>query len=186
MADIGGLQLLPETRKKINVENPGENRPLVFAFLFLILVAGAYFGLLTYKNKQVAALASIDDRLVTLEKSRDKKEEAKLLNTYKQLSLANSIIQNHIFLSDAFGRIQSLIQPQVQIKSMSFDIGNGKIGVVAVASGLTTVAKQIAGLYSADFVSDIDLSKVQAQSNGQVNFSMDIFFKASKFINRAK
>ena len=45
MPNPGGIQLLPETRKKIEVKMPGENRLLTIGTILLVLVMVLFVGL---------------------------------------------------------------------------------------------------------------------------------------------
>ncbi|MBI2669729.1 MAG: hypothetical protein HYX20_01080 [Candidatus Yanofskybacteria bacterium] len=179
---MGGLQLLPETRKKIEVKLPGQNRFLVFSFIILALTLGLYFILLTYRQSLFSTLSSIDDQLVDLEKSRNKELETRLLGLNKQLTVVNPLISSHFFWSEAFIKIQSLVQPQVQFTSVSADALGKKMIINAVAANYTVIARQIASFYTVDSLTDIILNKVQSQPTGQVELTMQLFFDSNKFL----
>lgn len=182
MADIGGLQLLPETRKKIELKVPGQTRPLVLGMVFLIIVLAAYFGLLTYKNSVLSSVANVDGQLADLERSRDKKLESDLLATQQQLSVVNPLLASHLIWSDAFGKIQKITQPQVQFQSIDADFNSRKIIFKALTANYTTLAKQVAAFYSDDSISDLTLSKVTSLPTGRIEFSMQLNFDVKKFL----
>ena len=182
MADIGGLQLLPETRRKIEVSLPGRNRSLILSFVVLALVVGLYFSLLEYKQLVFSTLTSIDGQLLDLEKSRDQQLEKQLLDLNKQLVVINPLISSHLFWSDAFIKIQSLVQPQVKFNSINTDTLGKKILIVAFAANYTTVARQIASFYTIDSVTDVILNKVQSLPTGQVELTMQLFFDPDKLL----
>ncbi len=180
MPDIGGLQLLPETRKKIEIKIPGQNRTLVLGFVALVLVIGLYFGLTVYKQSLLSAFSSIDQQLSDIEKSRDKQAESKLLDLNKQLAVVNPLISSHFLWSEAFAKIQSLVQPQVQFKTVNADALGKKILITGVAANYSTIARQIAAFYTMESVTDIILNKVQSQPTGQVELTMQLFFDLAK------
>ncbi|MBI2063618.1 MAG: hypothetical protein HYT65_01335 [Candidatus Yanofskybacteria bacterium] len=182
MPDIGGLQLLPETRRKIEVSLPGQNRSLILSLIILALVIGLYFSLLTYKRSLFSSMTAINQQLEELEKSRDKQMEIRLLDLNNQLSVVNPLISSHFFWSEAFTKIQSLVQPQVQFKSINADALGKKILITALAANYTTIARQIASFYTIDSVTDIILSKVQTQPTGQTELTMQLFFDPSKML----
>ena len=84
MPDQNGLQLLPETRRKIEVKVPGENRlinmGIAVLVLMLVLVGGLYFYKITLEDRKTG----LDTQIVNLEKERDKKVEANLLTLSKK------------------------------------------------------------------------------------------------------
>lgn len=183
MPDVaGGLQLLPETRKKIDLHMPGQNKLLFLALFFLALIAIVYLLLLGYKNSLLSAVTSIDSQLAELEKSRDKKLEFRLLDLQKQLLVINPIIDSHVFWSEALGKIQSVIQPQVQVQLLNSDMNSKKVVIKGLASSYTTVARQIAAFYTMEAVTDITLNKIQAQPTGKVEFTMEVKFDVNKFL----
>lgn len=182
MPDIGGLQLLPETRKKIEIHVPGQNRPVIFAIVFLVLIAGLYFGLMAYKQGLLSSLSSIDAQLADIESSRDKKLESALLDLNRQLMVINPLLSAHFFWSDAFIKIQGVTQPQVQYQSINADVAGKKIIAKMLAANYTVVAKQIAALYTVDSITDVILNKVQSQPTGLLDVTMQINFDTSKFL----
>jgi hypothetical protein len=186
MADIGGLQLLPETRKKIEVRVPGQNRPVVLSLVFVLLILGLYLGLMFYNNSILSSLTLADEQLAALEKSRDKKLEQKLLDLKGQLAVVGPLISSHSFWSQGFSKIQSLVQPQVQFKSINAGGGAAKIIFQATAANYTTIAKQIAAFYADDSITDIVLNKASSLPTGRVDFTMQLMFDRSKFLMKSK
>ena len=155
---------------------------MIFGFIVLALVGGLYFGLLAYGQSLFSTLSSVDEQLADLEKSRDRQLEARLLDLNKQLVVVNPLINSHLFWSDAFIKVQSLVQPQVQFKSVNADAPGKKILISATAANYTTVARQIASFYTIDSVTDVVLNKVQSQPTGQVELTMQLIFDPDKLL----
>ncbi len=87
MPDQNGLQLLPETRRRIEINVPGENRIIYTGITVLILTLVLSGGLYFYKNTLEDTKTGLDVKIANLEKDRDKKVEQNLLTLSKQLSL---------------------------------------------------------------------------------------------------
>lgn len=185
MADAGGLQLLPETRRKIEVSVPGQNRSLVFAFIFVGIIVALYVGLSFYKSSLADSIAALDIKLTELETSRDKKSEQDLLALNKQLSVVGALLANHLFWSDAFGKIQALVLPQTQFQTLNADTPGRKIIIKGLSANYTTMARQIASLYTLEAVTDLILNKVSAHPTGKVEFTMQISFDPKKLLTIA-
>ncbi len=185
MPDIGGLQLLPETRKKIEISLPGQNRLLIWGLIVLALVIGLYFGLMVYRQFLFSEALAVNTKLSDLEKSRDKQAETRLLNLKNQLAVVSPLLSSHFLWSDALTKVQSLVEPQVQFKNINADAIGQKIIISAFAANYTTIAKQIASFYSIDSVTDIILNNVQSRSTG-VDFTMQLFFNDSQLLTKAK
>ena len=108
--------------------------------------------------------------------------ELRIINLQKQLSVVNPIINSHIFWSEALGKVQNLIQPQVQVQTLNADMISNNLLLKGLASNYTILAKQIAALYTLDSVTDIVLNKVQTQPTGNLEFTLQIKFDTKKFL----
>lgn len=161
---------------------PGQNRPLVLGMVFVLLIAGLYFGLMFYKNSVLSSISRIDEQLMALEKSRDKKLEQKLLDLNQQLAVVGPLLSSHIFWSQALTKIQNLTQPQVQAQTLNADSVGKKITLKAVAANYTTIAKQIAAFYTDEAITDIVLNKAQNLTTGRIEFTMQLIFDPNKFL----
>ncbi|MDP3954081.1 MAG: hypothetical protein Q8Q06_01525 [bacterium] len=170
------IQLLPATRKEVRIKKPISIKGLVFPALILMAVLTAYFGLTFYKNSILNKISSIDQEIISIENDRDKELEKELLAIDKQLATVNSVIANHITWTKGFDRFQSLINPQVQVKSFSANTTIGKITFSAVATNYTTVAKQIAAFFSEETFKKVDVGKIGLLQTDQVEFSAEITF----------
>lgn len=137
---------------------------------------------MAYKRGLIVSLASIDSQLAALENSRDKKLELSLLDLNRQLAVVNPLLSAHFFWSDAFIKIQSVTQPQVQFQSINADVSGRKIVIKALAANYTVVARQIAAFYTVDSITDVILSKMQGQPTGLLDINMQINFDTSKFL----
>ena len=182
MPDQNGLQLLPETRRKIDIKVPGENR-IIYAgisilVLMLILVGGLYF----YKNRLENTVAELDAQILNLEKERDKKTEGNLLTLSKQLSLISTLLDSHIIWSKAFGKVEGLLQPQVQFLSFAAAVSDNRFEFKALASNYTVLARQMAAFVSDDSIKDMSLTDVHVLTTGKLEFSIKLEFDKTKFL----
>src|SRR3989338_1887467 len=168
MPNQNGLQLLPETIRKIEVKVPGENRLVYAGITVLVLVLIVTGGLYFYKNG--------------LEEQRDKNAEGNLLTLSKQLSLISNLLDSHIVWSKALGKVEGLLQPQVQFLSFSAAISDNRFEFKALATNYTVVARQIAAFVSDDSIKDIELTNVHVLTSGKLEFSIKLEFDKTKFL----
>ena len=182
MADQGGIQLLPESRRKITIKTPGENRWMYAGVAALVLVSSIAAGLAYYRSGLEDDLAVFDADLINPEKQRDKKVESNLLTLNKQLTMTSTLLNNHIFWSKALAKIGALTQPQVQFSTFNAMAEEGRFEIKAFTLNYTTLAKQIAAYVSDDSVKDIDLSNVHVLTNGRLEFTVQLTFDKNKFI----
>jgi hypothetical protein len=184
MADKGGLQLLPDTRKRIDVKVPGQNRLIVVGVFLLIVVVVASGVLWIYKDSLTNQIADADASLAALEKQRDKKAEEKLLTLSKEIGITNQILKSHVYWSTGFSKIEAALQNNVQFESFSGSVGDQAIHFRALADNYTTIARQIAALVTDDSITDVNLDGVNSLTNGKLDFSAKISFILSKFLSK--
>lgn len=182
MPDQGGIQLLPETRRKIDIKTPGENRWLYAGAVALILAVSIAAGLAYYRGTLESTLAGLDADLTSLENQRDKKVEQNLLTLSKQLSMTTRLLSDHVFWSKALAKTEALTQPRVQFSAFSADAEEGVFQIKAYALNYTSLAKQIASYVSEDSIEDIDLSDVHVLTDGRLEFTIRLKFDKDKFV----
>lgn len=182
MPDQGGIQLLPESRRKIDIKTPGENRWLYAGVAALVLVFSVAAGLAYYRGGLEDQVSGLDADLTSLEKQRDKKVEANLLTLSQQLSMTTQLLNAHLFWSKALAKIEALTQPQVQFSAFNSLAGEGRFDIKAYTLNYTVLARQIAAYVSEDSIKDIDLSDVHVLTNGRLEFTIRITFDKNKFI----
>lgn len=185
MANAGGLQLLQQTRKKIEFHTPGQNKLLILSFLALIVTGGAYAGLLSYRTSLFNEAQAIDQQLASVEQQRDKAAEERLLSLQKQLAVVGPLLSDHIAWSDALIRIQNLLEPKIQFISFHADVLKQSISIKAQADNYSTIAKQVAALYREPAITDIVLNRITSVSTGRVEFDMELSFNRAKFLQKA-
>lgn len=182
MANAGGLQLLPQTRKKLELKIPGENKFLVLSLLFVLVIGGIYFALYSYRVSIFNQAIAVDDQVASLEKQRNKDTEKQLLSLNQQLSVVKPLISGHIMWSQALQRIQAMIAPTVQFSSLTTDLLKKSIVFKATADNYTTVAHQIAAFYRDPAISDVNLNKITNLTTGRVEFDMELSIDTDKFL----
>ena len=182
MAD--GIQLLPETRKSIQVIRPKERRQFFLGLGILVLVFVFYFVLGFYLDTKENALGVVSGQILDLEKTRNKNTEAEILKIAKQISASTTLVSNHTLWSLGLGRIERLIQGDVQLDSLNLELLQNSINFSAQASGFISVARQVSGLLADDSIMNIELNQVKSLANGRVSFFMTIVFNPQKFFTQ--
>lgn len=182
MAEKGGLQLLPENRKSINVIIPGENRLIYIGVALIVLVSIVAGVLWLYSNSLGNQITADDTQLVTLEKQRDPKAEQNLITLSKQISITSDILKNHIYWSIGLSKLESALQNNIQFKSLSANLGEDKINIRALSDSYTTIARQLAAFVADDSIQDVTLDSVNTLTSGKLDFNTRVTFDETKFL----
>lgn len=182
MTDRGGLQLLPENRKRIDIKIPGENKFIYIGVVLIVLMLTITGGLWLYSNKLANQITANDEQLATMEKQRDKKAEQNLITLSKQVDITNQILKNHIYWSAGLSKIESALQNNIQFKSFSGILSEESFHVRALSDNYTTIAKQLAAFVADDSTKDVTLDGVSALTSGKLDFNAKIKFDKTKFL----
>ena len=180
MTDVGGIQLLPETRKGLGVKTPGENIFLYTCIAIIVAVFVSIIGLNFYKNSIYAQIDALNQGFIDVENSRDKTSEASLEVLNSQLSSLSNLVKDHVLLTKAFAKIEDTINQRVVITNLSIKIDTQKVSIQATAPDYTTVARQLASFLGDDTIQDVIVGKMTRTTANQLGFVMDISFNWSK------
>jgi Tfp pilus assembly protein PilN len=184
MADKGGLQLLPENRKRIDVKIPGENRMIYVGTGLTVLILIITGGLWLYSNSLTTKITDADKQIATLEGQRNnlKEAEQKLAILSKQIGITSQILKNHIYWSKGLSKIESALQNSVQFKSFSAVLSEGSLRIQAISDSYTVLAKQLAAFVADDSIKDVTLDNVNTLTSGKLDFNTKIQFDKTKFL----
>lgn len=187
MPGQGGIQLLPETRKSIEVKVPGENRWVNVGLGCFTAVAVIYAGLYMYVRSLEGQVQASDARLETLEKKRvqDQAKYDELLVFSKQTEQIGKILRDHVFWSKALSRVESHIQPEVQMKLFTASAPKQNAFFNAYAPNYAVIAKQIAAFTNDEAVADVNLGNVKVDNSGRIEFALTVIFDPEKFLKRS-
>lgn len=181
MIKQGDLQLLPETRRKLEIKVPGENKILASGVVILIISVLIIAFLYIYSQRLIDQITDANSRISAIEKQRDKNFEKQLVTFSKQAGMISQFLNEHLYWSDAMKKIENLIQSQVQLKSFNAS-SNGEISINAVTSNYATLAKQIASFTSEEAITEINLQNIQTKPDNKLEFSMKLVFNKDKLL----
>lgn len=178
----GTIQLLPESRRRLEIKIPGENRPVYYGLAILALAIIIFAGFYTYASYLNNKLSDIDSQASVLDEQRDKKFEKELMVLDKRFAAVNGLIQKHIVWSNALIKIQNLTPPQVQFDTLFGDVSDHKVDLKARAASYTVIARQIASLLSDESITGVNLSRVTSLTSGLLEYDMQVLFNKDKFL----
>jgi hypothetical protein len=182
MAEKGGLQLLPETRRKIEITTPGENKPIIIGGVVLLLMFILSGGLYFYKKSLEKKIDSINSEIIEVENQRDKKIEENIIILNRQIQLLTNLLDSHVYWTKGLSKLESLMQNQVRLENLSVDVNRGSVIFKAITNNYTTLARQIASFLSDDSINDIKLGNVNVLNDGNLSFNLEVQFNKNKFI----
>jgi len=145
------------------------------------LVSAIALGLQSYTSNLESKIADIDTQLITLEDRRDKEGEKELLVFKQQAAQITSTLDSHAFWSQAFSKIESAIQPNIQVLSLQGATANNTVAISAETNTLTSLAKQISAINNSDAVKDVSIRNIRPEQ-GVIKFTLEVEFIPAKFI----
>ena len=184
MADIGGIQLLPGTRKELAIKKTGENKFLYIGMGILAAIVATGLGLTFYKMSLSSEISTLDEGLNALEAKRDSKTEDNLKVLNAQVSVISNLIKNHIFISRAIDKLGSLLSTDIQVIKLSISVPDQRLTMSMAAKNYTAVARQMASFLSDETFKEISLGPLSTATTGEINFDMNMIFDKVKLIKK--
>ena len=184
MAYNQDIQLLPQTKRKIDINTPGGNKLLVggVVILALALAAGFYFR---YNVGNIEKeLIDLNTKLAANELRRDRAFEKEIQILRKQLNLVSGFLENHVYWTITYRKLESLLEDKVQLTRLDFTRigdGGGEIAFGGKTTSYSILAKQMAAFLSDSSVEDVELQGAESRSSGLIEFSMKLKIKPSAF-----
>lgn len=181
VATLGGLQLLPETKKRIDVKIPGENRRLYMGLVLLFIVCGVFFLLSSRASRLEEELTLIDVQIASLEGERDKKAETELIALRKQIVSMSKLFKGHTYATKAIDRLEGKLEPGIVVKSFKWTAERKTISLAMQARDYTSVSKQVATFLADDQISDVILGALRHDNDGAILFGADLLLKDNAY-----
>lgn len=182
MSNEAGIQLLPESRKEIEVKIPGENNLIYFGLGVIGVVLVVFGGLYYYSISLQGKVSLLDAEFQALETQRSKEAEKNILTVKDQMADVGRIIDNHPVWSYFLKKIQSKTSPQFKFETMGISFGDGQISFEAETLNYTILARQIASYLSEDIVEDVRLEEAKLSTTGRVRVVMKILLNTDDII----
>src|SRR3989344_563109 len=186
MSDIGGLQLLPTQKRKINFDSlTGSNKFLAFSIVIFLVWIILFFIFRSMANGAIASVAQIDSDIATIHKTRNKPQEEQLVNFQNQIGSIKALLKSHTVWVSGLRDVQGMIDPRVTFSTLSADSVKRTYTFNAVADSYATVARQVASFYRSEAISNVVLSKVGVAQTGKVEFTIELTFKPDHFLMKS-
>lgn len=184
MAYQGGVQLLPQARKRVAPARRGPGRMVYMGLAIAAIVLVANITLDAFGTSVEEKIAALDGQMRTQENQRDKDREDELEQVQKQSLQMTQLLSNHLYWSQAFGRIEELMQSGVTLQKIDADASDGKIEFIAISPNFATVARQLASFNVGDGFNDVTLNNAQTDADGGIEFGGEIIVDTSDLLKR--
>ncbi len=182
MAEPGGLQLLPESRRRVEIKGKKKKGSIVLGVFLIVIVAGTYIAADFYLTSLNDKLAGLDSQVLGIEQRRDKEAERDIKILDSQLSLIGNLLNSHIFWTKGFDKIERLTIPRLKYLSLSADVRKSEITAKVQTSSYSEMAKQISAYFADEFINEVDASKISLLANGEVEANLLIKFDKNRFL----
>lgn len=182
MAEPGGLQLLPETRRHVEIKGQKKRGSIFLGIFLLIVVVAGYVAADFYLTSVEDELASLDEQVMGIDKRRDKDAEHEIRTLNSQLTLIGSLLDGHIFWTEGFDIIEDRTIPRLSFISLTADATKEEIAAKVRAANHSELAKQVASYFADEAIKDVSVSGITLRPDGQVEASLLITFDKNKFL----
>lgn len=183
MADSGGLQLIPQKKRTVEIRRPGENRLLYIGGAILLVFGGIGFAMSQYRGSVESGITEVTAQIeqVAAESRALREDKQKLRILASQLSTATTLVENHIFWTKGLQRVENRLRGDIQITALNANIQDKQLDIRAKSRSFTAIARQISSFYQDNAVLDVSLSRSSANTDGTIEFSMFVKFNEFTF-----
>jgi hypothetical protein len=182
----GGVQLLPENQRRVTLASYTTGNTTFYFGVALIVAMGITGAVLrSYSASVEDDIARLDGQLENTEQSRDRKQEAELLEVNKQSKLFNSLLTSKLYWTQALGTIEQFTQPSVRIKQLEASATKATIVFFAITDSLTSVSRQLASFQAATGTKDVLIKSIKATPEGTIEFAGEIQIDVNNFLRKA-
>ncbi len=182
MAESGGLQLLPEKRRRVDIKGRKKRGSIVLGIFLVAIVVGVYVAAGFYLSSLNDELAGLDNQVLGIEQRRDKEAERDINILSSQLSLIGGLLNSHVFWTKGFDKIERLTISRLEYISLSVDTNKGEITAKVQAASYSDLAKQISAYFADETINEVDASGISLLSDGRVVANFLIKFDKDKFL----
>lgn len=152
---------------------------LKFAIILFVVITIIYFLLhYIYLSFLDQKIAQIENSIAGLEEEIPTQDREDVTAFYSQLVNLEKLLENHIYSSLIFERLELITHPQVAFSTFDYDLEENRLMLDGYAQDLTALAQQILAFQKTSDFSEINLSDVR-QGTDKISFSVEIFFKPS-------
>jgi Tfp pilus assembly protein PilN len=144
-------------------------------FLVIFIYAGLTFGYQPYLEGQVSQTQNQIDQLSQQISPAD---QTNLINFYSQIANLQTLLHNHIIISNLFPWLEANTEPNVYYTSFSFS-GGDQITLSAVAASEADVNQQLAIFQSSPEVESVVVSTVTQGQNSGWTFGLSMTINSS-------
>lgn len=180
----GGVQLLPDTKRERARKVVAGNKMVYWGIALGVMVLVLNIIMSAYATNLNEQLAAADGQLRVQEDRRDKDAESQLKAAQKQSRLMSQLLRSHVYWSQAFDRIEDLMQSSVSLRSLSATLTDGTIQFSADGASYAAVARQLASFNAGEGFDSVELNGVSVSPAGGVEFSGEIIINTGDVVKR--
>lgn len=159
--------------------------PIALLLFFAALAAAG--GLFFYQHALTVSTQQWNDQIAAQEADLRPELLAQLTDLSTSLSVARSLLQSHVFASNALLLLQAVTHPSVRFLTFNFNSDSSKLEVSGEARSFQTVAEEVRLVEAHPQVTRVEFGGLsRSASAGPVNFRMTIIFKPTLLLLRSQ
>lgn len=173
---------MPESLILYKKEKSKFRAPAVLSLFPIILVLGIiYGGLFFYEEQLKKENQKVTADINELKSKRRISEEDTVKIFDKQLNALSDILNKVNYGSGFFTALEKIILPETSLKNAFVDINNNSATIKGYVKNYSELSAQIAAfLVSNDIISE-EISGVDVDTDGFINFEFKLIFKPNVF-----
>lgn len=152
---------------------------VVWPITILAIAGVAYGGLAYWESILNTKIKETDEKIQAVDVGRDVSAEQKVLVLEAQLTTLQDALKNHVYFSKFLAGLESLVHPNVYLKSFSANIPTNKFDISGEAAGFSVLAKQIITFSKSPDVEKVEVGGLSLSAEGKLGFTFGVTYKPS-------
>ena len=173
---------MPEARRHVEIKGQKKRGSIFLGIVLVVLAVAAFIAADFYLTSVNDELAGLDEQVLGINKRRDKEAEKEVRTLNSQLSLIGNLLDNHIFWTKGFDKLEDLTVPQLKYISLKANVDHGEITARVNATSFSELAKQISSYFADENFESVDAKDISLRPNGQIEATLLIKFNPDNFI----
>lgn len=149
---------------------------LYFSLVFFLASVSSYFVFDYYAKKYSKNIEEIKMNIEQKGTAEEKKREEYILEKQETIKDFSKLLDEHKFVSSFFTNFESWCHPRVWFSRVNLNVADLTVGLSGQTDNFETLGQQILVFRNNKFIKGIDLSNIQMNDEGKIDFNLSVVF----------
>lgn len=175
---MAGINLAQGARQEeVKNKEKRSKRGVVLVAVFLVLVLGAWGGLVWYEGMLSADIEGLEREIETVRGEISGADLSRIADFYFRLDAVEEGLESMRHPHLILGTIERNIDSSVELSSISFDEEEREVVLEGIAGEFQAIVRQLVALKSAEEISSVALQRLNRNDDGRFDFVLSVYHR---------